>query len=55
MRGLQESAAAFRQEARMSRARRSVPAIAASIMAVLLSLAATVVAIAGEGPGPLPK
>ena len=39
----------------MSRARRSLPALAASIMAVLLSLAATIVAIAGEGPGPLPK
>lgn len=39
----------------MSRARRSVPAIAASIMAVLLSLAATVVAFAGDGAGPLPK
>jgi CHASE1-domain containing sensor protein len=38
----------------MSRARRSLPAITAAIMSLLLSLAAAAVAFAGDPPGPLP-
>jgi hypothetical protein len=39
----------------MSRARRSLPAIAAAIMSLILSLAAAAVAFAGDPTGPLPK
>ena len=39
----------------MSRARHALPAITATIMSVILSLAAAAVAFAGDSPGPLPK